>query len=227
MPTTVLVTRPQPAADELAGILRDRFGDRVRVVVSPAMEIERGASPRIEEGEVLLVTSANALWAAEGLPNRVVCVGEATTRRAVHAGLKAECIGETAQDLAETLQQGTIKGRLHYLRGQQIARDLRHAAQAGGGSLRESVVYRQRPIPPNAQALAAIDVDVRIIALLMSPASARNFANGLSDGQRRKCRVLAMSSNIAQQIESKAFCSIDCAPVPTLESLLETLSERL
>lgn len=227
MPTIVLVTRPQPAADELAAILQDRFGARVRVVVSPALTIERDQHPSVDEDEVLLITSSNALWAVDGLRNRAVCVGRATTDRASKAGLRAECVGATVQDLAAALGRGEISGRLHYLRGEQVTRDLRDAARAGGADLRETIVYHQRPVPPNGQARQALDVGGPVIALLMSPTCARNFANGLNGTQRGKCSVLSLSNNIAQQIESKGFKGIDVAREPTLNSLLEKLSERL
>lgn len=227
MPTTVLVTRPGHAADALVENLRAHFGDKLNAVASPAIRIEHTEPAQIGGDETLLITSANALWAAKGLSNRAICVGQATTARAAQAGLDARCGGQTAADLARALAQGDIPGTLHYLRGEQVAHDLGDAVRAGGAHLVQSVVYRQHPCPPTPAACAALASDDPVIALVMSPATARNFAAGLSPAQKANCQVLTLSKSIAQQIESEGFNGVLISAEPTLASLIELLSERL
>ncbi len=161
----LLLTRPQPGADQSAQILRAR-GHEVLLApllnVEPLPDADLGAPP----WGAVLFSSANAARAiarhprvSELLPLPALAVGDRTAEAARAAGFTdVQSAGGDAKDLARAASArfAGSKAPVLYLAGEDRAREL--AAQISGLILRTVVVYRAvqaTAFPPAAGAALA------------------------------------------------------------------------
>lgn len=231
-----LVTRPQPDADALAARLR---GLGHAAVVSPVMEIRVDTARPLDLTGVgtLVFTSANgvrafaARSADRGLP--VIAVGGRTAAAARQAGFAEVRDGGGSVD---RLQQAfpalapAHPGIVLHVSGREVAGDLPHALAAHGYTVRSAPLYAAEPVaalsPEAAQAFANGDISG---VLFFSARTARLFDTLSAEAGLRPMlhRVLAvcLSPAIASELPGSYWREIWMSPMPTSESLIETLRQ--
>lgn len=227
MATTILITRPEPAASGFAEKLRNRLGDAVRIVISPVLRIEHlpFSLDNIAAGDTLVLTSAQALPALTGKAKgqTCYCVGPATTEAAAHAGFNAIDTGGTAEHLVRRLLADRPSGNLLYLRGEHVASDLAKTLPEAGIETDERVVYRQLPQPLGPSALSRLEGANPLIVPLFSPRSARLFLDAAPGPA--PLHIAAISGNTANVIPSGRAASIHIAATPTAGAMLDLIED--
>jgi uroporphyrinogen-III synthase len=200
----VLVTRPEPDAEEQADELRALGVEPVCQPLMTCIDVpwDRGLLARAAG---LIVTSRNALrqiggaGAAIDLP--VFAVGEATRAEAVRLGFRDVRVGEgTGEALARTIRETWRPGRpLLHLTGEHQAYPLAHALTGAGITVETVIAYRmeeRRTFDPGViEAYRRATLDG---VILMSPRTACLYV--------KLCRAAGLS---AEMEAVHAFCFSD------------------
>lgn len=227
MTFAILITRPQPAASKFAARVRARLGPDTPVVVSPLMRrvCVPGALPDLSGYTALVLTSAEAVPAladrTEARNLRCYCVGEATAEAARRAGLAAIDGGGTAERMLARLRTNAPQGRLLYLRGVHVARDLAQELTAAGLPTDEAIVYRQEAQALSAEAGELLAGAAPVILPLFSPRSARLFF-ACAPG-KAPLFVAAISANAAAEVPGERIARLAVAQTATGDALLDTV----
>lgn len=233
MALSILITRPQPAADSFATAVRARLGADVRVIVSPIMRIETlpEALPDLSRAGTLVLTSAHAVAALVSAPGNArppcYCVGAATAAAVRATGFPAVDGGGTAAALVARLLADRPPGPIHYLRGAQIASDIAQTLSRAGLETVQSVVYRQIPAPPTAEAQALLAGSGPVIVPLFSPRGAALFFAAAPEGA--PLYVVAISAGAADRVPAGRAAALITARTPTAAAVLaaiEALASR-
>ncbi|MCB9960350.1 MAG: uroporphyrinogen-III synthase [Rhodospirillaceae bacterium] len=231
-----LVTRPQPEADALAARLR-RLGHGA--VVCPVMEIRVDPAQPLDLDGVgtLVFTSANGVRAfAARCPSRhlpAIAVGGRTAAAARQAGFAdVRAGGGTVAQLQQAFPALAPEhpGVVLHVCGRDVAGDLPHALTAHGYTVRSTPLYAAEPAaslgPDAAAALANGDISG---VLFFSARTARLFDTLSAEAGLRPAlhHVLAvcLSPAIASELPGSCWREIWISPMPTSESLIETLRQ--
>lgn len=227
---SVLITRPQPAASEIAAELKERGID---AVVEPLLRIvPRSTALDLANVEALLFTSSNGVSAfvsqstARSLP--VLTVGDATAAAAREAGFAtvhsaAGAVGDLATLVRTTVKPGAT---LLHGAGADLAGDL--AADLPGYFIRRVTLYDAVAATSLSdaarRALRAGEIQA---VLLYSPRTARTFsalaaAAGIDTGG---LIALAMSGNVAAVLAPNRWRGVKTAAAPTGAAMLALLDE--
>lgn len=225
---TVVVTRPESGASELAGML-GALGAHVRVV--PLIEIEplecgaalRAALARLTADDWLVVTSANAVVAltrVKVFPRaRVAAVGEATASHLPRVDLVPE--RKSAAGLVEEMPAGT--GRVVVLQAQGGAPTLVDGLAAKGWHVERIDTHVARPIvPPVADQLALLRADAVVFT---SGSQARAWGNVL--GSAAPPVVVAIGPQTAADACAAGLLVTDVAEEHTLPGVVAALERAL
>ena len=194
-PLPVLLTRPRPDGDRLAGILRANGADPV--LVAPLLRIvPGGALPALRGG--LLLTSANAVeaYVAAGGPPGLPAwtVGPRTAASARGAGLEVRGTAQDAEALARLVPRDAPP--LVHLRGAVARGDLAGALRARGIDAVEAVIYAQEALPLPAEA-AALIARGPVLAPLYSPRGATLLMQAVAQRMRANLRPVCLSGAVA------------------------------
>ena len=231
----LLVTRPQPGAEQTAALLRGRGHD---VVVAPLLHIETIPDAAIDAGpwSAILLTSANAARALAvhemrpalvGLP--VFAAGEHSAQAMRAAGFASVIsarggVAELALLAAERLQPGAS---VLYLAGEDRTGDLAADLGRKGVAVRTVVIYRARTARDFPQ--AAVDAVVAGIdaVLHFSERSATAYVSAA-----RSAGILAgaldpvhycLSARVAEPLAGAGAAKVQIAPRPTQAALLDLI----
>ncbi|MCU0826341.1 MAG: uroporphyrinogen-III synthase [Tabrizicola sp.] len=202
-PLPVLLTRPEEQSRAFAANLVQRFGSRLRPVISPLMAIEY-LTPDVPEGPFsgLIFTSANAVEAALRLrfplPNKAWCVGEKTASRAGAAGFAARSADGDADALVAAILASPPEGRLLHLRGEDTRGEVADRLRAGGVETAEAVVYRMSRCALSTEAKELLQSKGVVIVPLFSPRSAMLFSEELPEDRMARLQLVALSAAIAE-----------------------------
>lgn len=230
----VLVTRPEPDALKLKGILEQRG---YAAAVAPLLAVSyRGLDPEDLDGVTTLVaTSRNGLRALIGTEAlaaartlTLVAVGSATAEEARRMGFARVVKGPgTAADLGPMIASilDPAEEVLLHLAGERLASDLAGELQLMGFHVASRPVYRMEParaLPPGivaALARGAIDA-----VMLMSPQTAAVWArliehHGLRD-RLRDVVHLCLSEAVAARLSPLGGVPLEIANAPSLEEML-------
>ncbi len=215
-PRSVLVLRPQPAADETA--------DRARAlglepVVAPLFDVRPldWKVPQPADHEVIMVTSANAArHGGKGLERLLACpcyaVGEGSEAAARRAGFQHIRVGPSdGVALVEMMAADGVKAAIHLCGREHVP--LSHPRI----QIREVPVYAaeaRTALSGHAQEALAQGT----LVLLHSPRAAALFARLV--GERGRIS-LAVISQAAAQAAGPGWKQVDIAERPRDEALLE------
>ncbi|TNE37118.1 MAG: hypothetical protein EP348_06135 [Alphaproteobacteria bacterium] len=231
----ILITRPEPDASRLLGILK-KLGHEG--VLAPLMTIEMlpEATVDLENLQALLVTSANGARA----------LGKATTRRDV----RVFAVGETTADAARaegfrdvTVSGGNVEklaedviaklkpdeGRLLHVAGSKVAGDLEGLLTAAEFSFSRTILYEAKPARDlGREARSALEKGEIGAALFYSPRTAAIFENiivntGLS-AALGSVMALCLSEAVAENLDGLSFAELRVAAKPNQENLLALLA---
>lgn len=178
MSSTILITRPEPGAQDFADALRVHLGGGIPIILSPMQQnVSSGALPDLDKFSGLVFTSRTAVQVFAGLTDRrdlpAYCVGDATAAAAQAAGLKAQSASGDADALVDMLRTGNVKGPLLHLRGTHSRGEV--AIRLGAS---QAIIYSQKPQSLTAEAQAALSRESPVILPLFSPRSAQLFFSG-------------------------------------------------
>lgn len=234
MSLRLLVTRPEPEASRLAGVLRARGH---RAVVAPLMRIvfRDGAPIETEAYRGVLATSANGIRALARRSRvrniAVFAVGRATADAASAEGFhNVRSAGGDAGDLAARVREWTDpeQGPLLHVAGSVRAGDLKGALEAAGFAVTRLVLYDAVAAKRLPQAAAgALTAGALDGVLFYSRRTARLFCSLIGDaGLGDACRGAAayvLSPAIAAVLRPAGFAAVHVAATPDETALLALL----
>lgn len=218
----LLLTRPRPASERFAAGLPVHITNRMRVVVSPLVEILPGPENiDTEDSAGIVFSSSNGVGCAAQLVKSraepAYCVGEATTILALEHGWPARCVGSNANELVAQLLEMNPPSPLLHLRGAHTRGDIAARLSAGGVPCTERVVYDQALRPFNAEALDLLSGCDPVIAPVFSPRTARQFAKQCPDGANL-C-LIALSDAVAEPLKSLEFRHLSVCAKPDAQAM--------
>lgn len=220
----LLITRPAADADHFARGLR-RPG--LEIVLSPVQDIRpTGIDAPPSEGRRLIFTSRNAVRHVSLPPGQdAICVGQRTTELARSLGMSAQCGGETATALVQTLLHTSETERYLWVRGAHVAHPLGDELRAAGRDCVDWIVYEQHAVALTAAAKRALSGDVPVLVPLFSPRSARLFFDQIDERQlRAPLIVVAMSPAVARHVpHHTALRQVIVAQRPDAASMSDAL----
>ena len=232
----ILVTRPEPDASALAGLLK-ALGHEV--VVEPLLSVRDLAVPDLsfDKVQALVFTSANGVrafarhYGTRDLP--VHGVGAATVAAAREAGFGEihQSDGDVvslAADLGKTCDPA--RGTLLHIAGSVVAKDLGELLSDQGFEVRREVLYEAVAAEAFSTETAADLVTGAIDAVVLySPRTARIFAELITkEGLKpalASVQAFCLSDNVAKALEGLEFGLVTVAGEPTQEDLLKCLDE--
>jgi len=229
----LIVTRPADQSRWFTIAMKERFGNRARLVLSPLMHTDF-PQPRLPSGpySAVIFTSVTAVAALgqfdhSSLPKHAICVGKATAERARNAGFAAVSADGAADALISHVVSLNSGGRLLHLRGEVARGEVAARLSALGVPTDEVVVYRQLAQPLNDAAVAVLRRKGPVIVPFFSPRSARLFQDALPQGLCADL-YLAMMSNAAAEAGSRIPARhVIVASRPEGDSMLDAIGNLL
>jgi uroporphyrinogen-III synthase len=231
-PDRVLITRPEPGASETAARVAD-LG--CFPILAPFLEIRptRVRLPSVSQIAAILLASGSAVAPLPAAYHAVpaLTVGDATTRRAEHAGFAdVTSAGGDAVALAALVRSRVAPGSgtllLAAAQGQSLA--LAADLRASGYRVMRRVVYAAAPVAalPEAARLSLAD-DRPVTVLFFSAETARHFmrlvrAAGLTDHLRNHAAV-TIGAPSAMALKGVPWARIRVAGKPTQDEMLALL----
>jgi len=229
-PDQVLITRPEPGAEETAAAVAARGW---QPVLAPALVLEPLTIPALPAAAALLLTSRAAARAVPPTDLPVLAVGEATAAEARARGFAAvdAAAGDAAALAALAARRIRPPGPLLLAVGAGYGEELAGALRAAGFEVLRQEVYTASPSAalPDAAAAALRNRGVAA-ALFFSPRSARSTvallqAEGLAEAVRG-VRALALAPRVAAALGALDWGAVACPARPDPAALLELLGER-
>ena len=230
----LLVTRPEPDALKLGGLLEEAGHE---AVAEPLLSVsfEGADAVDLDGAQALIATSRNALRALKSSPALALArqlplfaVGRATAAeaRALGFGTVVTGAGTAAELVAHIVSVlDPAAGVLVHLAGETLAHDLAVELEAHGFRVRQPVVYRMIAAPAfgeaTVEALAMHEIDG---VLLMSPRTAAIYARLVAKhGLTATVRALphfCLSAAVARQLKPLGAVPTEIAEAPRLEEVL-------
>jgi uroporphyrinogen-III synthase len=228
----LLITRPDPGAARFAAEAARRWGDRVRIMLSPLMAPEwlsPGLPPGIEGAGLIFTSEAGVTGLARlapGLKRPAWCVGARTAAAAAAAGHAPGAAAADAEALIAGLSARRPPGPLVHARGSDSRGDIAARLTAAGLPTAEVVVYRQAPRPLTAEARAALDGTAPVIVPLFSPRSAQLFAEAAT-GVRAPLHLAAISAAVTAPIPAVSRVIAATPDGPGMSTAIDSLLAAL
>ncbi len=223
---TILITRPEPAAQRFADQLRAELGCGVPVVLSPLMRIEpSGALPALEGIATLIFTSRNgvAAFARESPRRDIPCytVGDATAALARAEGLRATPGGGDADRLVARMLADGVKGPCLHIRGEHGVGDIAARLTVAGVHTTEAMLYRQVAQPLTAAAVELLQREAPVIIPLFSPRTARLMFEGLEGNA--PVFIAAISKAVAEAVAEMKYQGLVQSKTPDMAGMMEAI----
>jgi uroporphyrinogen-III synthase len=231
----VLITRPQPDADELAADMMTRGH---ACLIAPALEIvQRDAEIDLEGVRAFLITSRNGVRALSAKTERrdipVLAVGSGTSGEAAAAGFITLAASGDVAALGALVRE-TVRpneGTLLWITGKNVRGDLRADLRAAGYQVLRHVLYDARPaeiLPPDCVvAFEANEIDG---ALFFSPRTAQTFVRILTmAGLERATQTVTafcLSPAVAAALASLPWRDVEIAGRTDQATLLDLVDRK-
>jgi uroporphyrinogen-III synthase len=230
----LLITRPEPDALKLSGVLEDAGHESV---VEPLLSVSfEGCEPiDLDGAQAVIATSRNALRALKSSPALpearylpLFAVGKGTAAEARTLGIETVVTGAgTAAELVAHIVSvlDPAAGVLVHLAGNALAYDLTGELETHGFRVHQPVVYRMIAATAfgeeTVEALAMHEIDG---VLLMSPRTAAIYARlVVKHGLTSVVRALphfCLSAAVARQLQPLGEVRTEIAEAPRLEEVL-------
>jgi len=230
MTPTILITRPQAAAQRFADHLRTVLGDGPCIVISPIMRIvETRNALDLTDIQTLIFTSRNGVeaYATRSERRDLPCyvVGAATRAVAEKYGLTVLASAEYVDLLANRMITDTPPGPCLHLRGAHGAGDLVGQLAAAGIEARVYVLYDQQPCALHAMALKALAGPNPVVLPLFSARSADLF---FAAAPENACLyVAAISDAVARHVPNGRAERLLVAKTPDAKGITDALKQLL
>lgn len=152
-------------------------------------------------------------------------VGAATGRAARAIGFDPMCAQGTAADMIPMIKQAAPTVPLVHVRGKHARGGVADALVAAGIDTQEVVLYDQKAMPLNNDAVLALCGNRPVIAPLFSPRTAALFqAKAVITAP---VAVVAMSDAVAEALEPITVRRIDISAHPSAESMRSAVQRLL
>ncbi len=225
MAKTLLITRPQEAAEALSKRVSDLGWASV---ISPVLTIEAlDEVPDLQDGETLIFTSRNGVESFARASTRrdrpALCVGNATAHCATQVGFRAETGPGTVAGLISHLADRPRANFLH-IRGEHTTGDLVGAIRAHGHQAREHVQYRQRTTDLTEEAKQALEAREISAIAVFSPRSGRAILDQTRAFREALPPMLCLSQAVADSLRDDLKTPVFWAESPDLEGFLSMLA---
>lgn len=235
----LLVTRPEPDALKLGGVL-EQMGHEATVDPLLSVSFEDSEPVDLESVQALIATSRNALRAikssptlatARGLP--LFAVGKATAAEARALGFETVVTGAgTGAELVAHIVSALdpAAGLMVHLAGDTLAVNLQTELETHGFRVLQPVVYRMLP----ARSLSEDTVEQLAMGeiegvILMSPRTAVVYASLVrKHGLAATIRPLphfCLSAAVARRLQPLGAVRVEISEAPRLEELLALIDE--
>ncbi len=228
MPPTVLITRPEAAAQRLADQIRKRWGAKAPIVISPVMEIiQNETALDLADIKTLIFTSRHGvnafarLSAVRDLPCYVV--GKITAAEAEKQGLSVVKTAEDADALVSVMVRDRPCGPCLHLHGEHSIGDIAGLLNAADVTTREQIVYRQRKKSLSSEAQELLARSQSVILPLYSPRSAALFFEG--GPYHASLFVAAISQNAAARVPEKEVEMLIVAERPEASAMFQAMDQ--
>jgi len=216
-------------ANAYAAELGGKFGDRVRILISPLMSITLSRQPVELDGiDTVLFTSVNGV---QGLANltarrdfRCFCVGNRTQQAARDCGFNAVSAHGTAADLAALVANKAANSSVLYARGEYTAFDMEPFLTNAGLNLHQAVVYHQDTTPLSDAARDVIGSGEKVVVPLFSARTAAAFAREVSAISRTSVYAVCISQGVAASLLNAALKDIRVAASPDHQSVTREIA---
>jgi uroporphyrinogen-III synthase len=221
----VLLTRPKAEAQAFANALVERFGAVVHPVVAPLMA-PRFLTPTLPDGEfaAVIFTSTRAVEAAlrlgANLPRLAFCVGQKTAQAAATGGFDAKSADGDSDALVAMVLAARPGGRVLYLRGLDTRGEIAERLNSAGVTTESAVVYRQEMQALDQPAATLLRTRGELIVPLFSPRAAALFVSAVPSDAKATLHLAAMSSAVAEALDSVAYGSLTIARHPDAKGML-------
>lgn len=226
----VLVTRPRDQADETADLLRAAGHE---VLIDPILEIRQLPVPPVPDGIIAIaVTSANAVFALDALPNAlpVFAVGDATARALRRAGRAPAGVAAGDGGRLAELIRGSLPaaGTILHLCGEDVREGLEQGLVAAGHTYLPLAVYEAIPATALSEQVTPVLREGRLGAgLYFSPRSAALWAElvraaGLA-GSVRPMLAACLSEAVAAALGDLPFAGVRIAASRDQKALVRCL----
>lgn len=235
----LLVTRPEPDALKLAGLLEEQ-GHEATVDPLLSVSFDGGEPVDLESAQAVIATSRNALRAIKATPALAAArslplfaVGRGTAAEARVLGFETVVTGAgTAPQLVAHIVSALdpAAGLIVHLAGDTLAGDLKGELEAHGFRVLQPVVYRMIP----AQHLAEETVEQLATGeiegvILLSPRTAAVYAELVRKHHLaatvRPLPHFCLSTAVARRLEPLGAVHTEIAEAPRLEVLLALIDE--
>lgn len=232
----VLITRPQPDADELAARIAS-MGHTA--FIEPLLNIvfEQGPELDLRQTQALIFTSANGVRAtAKRTHDRkilTIAVGPVTAAQARAEGFQniEQSAGEGVDGLVAFIRTNhdPEMGRLLHVTGSDVAGDLVGNLSQIGFNTETRKLYDALPIETLSQELR-IELKMGMIAasLFFSPRTSALFSSLVQKaGLNNTCGIIAaitLSPNVAKSLEPLTFRKLLVAQNATTEAMMKLLA---
>jgi uroporphyrinogen-III synthase len=228
----VLLTRPQADGESFASALAQRFGTRLRPVLTPLL------APRFFKAEIpavdysgVVFTSAHAVVGARRLgvtlPHRAWCVGRKTAAVATACGFHALSADGDASDLAKLILESPKLGRILYLRGVDTRGNLLEVLEESDLHVDVAIVYAQEAQPLTTEALTLLSAPNPVVVPLFSPRTAALFRAALPADLNAALHIATMSEAVAAPLSSLSCAQLRVASHPDAASMLDAVESLL
>lgn len=227
---SILLTRPAAQSERFAADLVARFGSRVRVMISPVMEL-RFLDPDLPEGgyRTLILTSETGVEAARrlrsagiNLPERAICVGERTASVAGAAGFQASSAKGDAEALINLVMSRPDEGPYLHLRGREARGDIAPRLMAMGRKADALIVYEQVAVALDAEVREMLAGTRPVIVPVFSPRSAVLLAE--QGPFAAPLHVVAISAAAASAADRLAPMRLDVAERPDSAAMMDAVA---
>jgi uroporphyrinogen-III synthase len=229
---TLLLTRPEAASARFAAQARARFGQELRVVISPVLHpVFLTPETSVDTLGGVIFSSETGVegfcraFAARGLP--AWCVGPRTAEAARNAGFDSRVAGGDAQALVALLLSERPQGPLLHARGRDTTGNLARDLRMGGLDATEAVVYVQEAQPLSDEARRLLAGRAEVLLPVFSPRSAQLLAAQLDRSTRAPILLAALSPAVARLASALPALRRETADSPDAGGMLNALARLL
>jgi uroporphyrinogen-III synthase len=227
-----LLTRPASQGDSFAAAVAVRFGDRLRLVVSPLMA-PRFLTPSLP-GQIagVIFTSATGVEAFVRLiprserPSVAWCVGTQTARQARAAGFSTQVAEGDALALVHLIRARNPAGPLLHARGREARGEVADQLNSAGIETHQAIIYAQEPQPLTTEAQALLHRDGPVLLPLFSPRTAMLLREAAA-GPSASLHAVVMSAAVADALQGLPLASLTLAVRPEAAAMLAAMEQAL
>ena len=221
---TLLLTRPEAAAQDFLRALPDGIAARFRVIISPLFDYAPVSHVPIDcDADVVLTSAAAVPHAGPGAGRTAWCVGDRTAMAAREAGFETRNARGDADALVALILANRPAGRTVHVRGEDSRGNIRARLAAAGVTCEERIVYAKVPRDLTPPARAALMGRATVVLPLFSPETARILSQQGPFSAPRV--VLAMSGPVAEAARPLDADRVAVADTPDLAGMVRGIAK--